>query len=68
MPHSKRRNSCRISPPRRIWSELQKLLEAPFAPKALSICPVVWRQLFPELQWGERRFSSKRSRRMLRYA
>ena len=29
------------------WSELQKLLEAPFAPKALSICPVVWRQLFP---------------------
>ena len=40
----------------RIWGELQKLLEAPFAPKALSICPAVWRQLFPELQWGEKVF------------
>ena len=40
----------------RIWSELQKLLEAPFAPKALSICPAVWRQLFPELQWGREVF------------
>ena len=40
----------------RIWGELQKLLEAPFAPKALSICLAVWRQLFPELQWGREVF------------
>lgn len=35
----------------RIWAELQKLLEAPYAHKALTLCPAVWQQLFPELRW-----------------
>ena len=67
LPHSKRRNSCRISPPNASGASCKSCWKRPLHPRPCRSARWFGGSFFRSCS-GERRFSSKRSRQMPRYA